>query len=61
MGPLFTQRFENAVHRRLPGCVCRRPQFSPVEGAALYMLCTQAGVDITDKTVLDNLKKKEKG
>jgi len=45
----------------LPGCVCRRPQFSPVEGAALYMLCTQAGVDITDKTVLDNLKKKEKG
>ena len=61
MGPLFTQRFEQAVHRRLPGCVCRCPQFSPVEGAALYVLCTQAGVDITDKAVLDNLKKKEKG
>lgn len=56
-GQVFTERFARSVHAMYPQAVCREPEYSPVQGAALCILQEEAGVDIQNPTVADHILK----
>lgn len=59
MGPLFTERVQKALRRKVPQCTFQTARYRPVVGAALCTLCEFAGVDISDPKIGENLAKEE--